>query len=169
MILHKKGEIVEYTNVLVQKIEPTDPSLDYDSFTSHADLQVQLWTGSAYPNIDWILRGNFKFSEELTDHDLIRAPKLAYTGTQAGDKLQLQWNANNTRFPNGIAPFNNDATLNDAFFTGEKVIDEKIDYYRLLTIYKVSREKLLIVQQHCAVAFVHNSDNRTLLIKRHKW
>ena len=169
-VQYQKGEIVEYTNQYWSAktvIEPTDPSLDYDSFTSHADLQVQLWTGSAYPNIDWILRGNFKFSEELTDHVLIRAPKLAYTGTQAGDKLQLQWNANNTRFPNGVAPFNNDATLNDAFFTGEKVIDDKIDDILFIDNTQSIPSVGETVNSATAlgeVAFVHTTgDNRTLL------
>ena len=121
---------IKYTNQYWKAkttVEPQDPDLEYQTFNSHVQALVSTRQNNAYSNLHFILRGNFTFPEELTDHVLIRAPKTQYAGTEVGDKLQLLWNDINTRYPGGVTPFNNDPSMTKTYFDGEHAIIEKIE------------------------------------------
>jgi len=127
---YAQGNIVKYNNQLWKakgEITPQTSALQMPSFSSHQRFLAGTYENNSYPNYDFILRGNFKFQEESTDHILIRAPATQYAGSGINDVLVLFWNDINTRNPSGTAPFGGDATLTKAFFDGEHTITSKID------------------------------------------
>ena len=167
---YTKFDIVKYTNQYWEAkttVEPQDPSLDYQTFDSHVQALVSTRENNLYSNLYFILRGNFSFPEELTNHVLIRAPKTQYAGTEIGDKLQLLWNNINTRYPNGVTPFNNDPIMNKAFFDGEHAIVEKVDDILLIDNTKAIPSIGETISSATAVAtvtYVHTTgDNRSLI------
>jgi len=170
--VYQPNEIVKYTNQYWKAkniIEPTDPSLDFQSFNSHIRHLISTYNEDTqlYDNVYYILRGNFLFQEEQTDHVLIRAPRLAYVATTPGDTLELFWNDINTRYPSGIGPFNNNPTLNKSFFDGNHVIEEKIDDILLVDNTQAIPSVGETISSSTAVgivAFVYTTgDNRTLI------
>jgi len=170
--VYQKDEIVKYTNQYWKAkniIEPTDPSLDFQSFSSHIRHLIGTYDAETqqYDNIYYILRGNFLFQEETTDHVLIRAPRLAYVATTPGDSLQLFWNDINTRYPSGVQPFNGDPTLNKQFFDGNHTITEKIDDILLVDNTQAIPSVNDVISSSTAVGVVAfrytTGDNRTLI------
>ena len=170
--VYEKDEIVKYTNQYWKAkniIEPTDPSLDFQSFSSHLRHLISTYdnTTQLYDNIYYILRGNFLFQEEDTDHILIRAPRLAYVATTPGDTLQLYWNDINTRYPSGVAPFNGNSTLTKEFFDGNHTIVEKVDDILLVDNTQAIPSVGETISSSTAVGIVAFSyttgDNRTLI------
>jgi hypothetical protein len=169
---YQKDEIVEYTNQYWKAkniIEPTDPSLDFPSFSSHLRHLISTYDANTqqYDNVYYILRGNFTFQEETTDHVLIRAPRLAYVATTPGDTLQLFWNDINTRYPSGVQPFNGNPTINKTFFDGNHTIADKVDDILLVdntqAIPSVG-ETISSATAVGVVAFTYTTgDNRTLI------
>ena len=167
---YTQEDIVKYTNQYWKAkttVEPQDPDLEYQTFDSHVQALVSTRENNAYSNLQFILRGNFSFPEELTDHVLIRAPKTQYSGTEVGDKLQLLWNDINTRYPSGIAPFNNDPLMTKAYFDGEHAIVQKIDDILLIDNTKAIPSVGETISSATAVAevtYVHTTgDNRSLI------
>ena len=163
-------DTVRYTNQYWQAkttVEPQDPSLEYQTFNSHVQALVSTLENNVYSNLYFILRGNFSFPEELTDHMLIRAPKGQYDGTEIGDKLQLLWNDINTRYPSGVTPFNNDPLMTKAFLDGEHAIVEKIDDILLIDNTQAIPSVGETISSATAVAVVtkvHTTgDNRSLI------
>jgi hypothetical protein len=173
--VYQKDEIVKYTNQYWKAksiIEPTDPSLDFPSFSSHLQHLISTYdtTTNQYDNIYYILRGNFLFQEEQTDHVLIRAPRLAYVATTPGDELELVWNDINTRYPSGVQPFNGNSTLSKTFFDGRHEIVDKIDDILLVDNTQAIPSVGETISSSTAVgivAFAYTTgDNRTLIYIR---
>ena len=135
---YAKGEIVKWQEQLWKAtaiILPKDDSIDYNSFRSSAQGHQAIKdanTAGTYIDIKHIVTGNYGLVNQSTDHILIRAPKNQYRGTQIGDVLHTKWNRLTTRYPSGRDPFNNDSTLNAAFFTGTHTINEKVDQILLV-------------------------------------
>ena len=174
---YAKGDIVKYTNQYWSAkniIEPTDPSLDFPSFNSHLRHLIGTYnqTTGTYDNVYYMLRGNFLFQEESTDHILIRAPRLAYVATTPGDTLELFWNDINARYPSapGIQPFNGNPTLSKQFFDGNHTIVDKIDDILLVDNTQAIPSVGETISSATAigiVAFVFTTgDNRTLIYIR---
>ena len=167
---YEDGSIVKYTNQFWRAkatVEPEDPSLDFNSFSSHVEQQVTTYDGENYDDFYFILRGNHTFVEDLADHVLIRAPKLQYDGTQIGDTLHLKWNDKNTRYPSGVQPFNGNQTLSGDFFTGEHLITEKVDDILLIDNTQAIPSVNETVSSDVAVgkvAYAYTTgDNRTII------
>jgi len=163
-------DIVKFTNQYWKAkttVEPQDLSLEYQTFNSHLQALVSTLENNVYSNLYFILRGNFSFPEELTDHMLIRAPKGQYDGTEVGDKLQLLWNDVNTRYPGGVTPFNNDPLMTKAFLDGEHAIVEKIDDILLIDNTQAIPSVGETISSATAVAVVTKvnitGDNRSLI------
>ena len=101
------------------------------TFESHASNQQSISDDynaetSQYPEIVFMMRGNYSMPTEATDHVLIRAEKEQWEGTKPGDKLTLKWNQFTTTSAGGVLPFNGDPVLNANFFNGQHIIVGKV-------------------------------------------
>ena len=167
---YQENQIVKYTNQFWKAktvVFPSDDSLAYPSFSSHIQEVIKTYDNGVYDNLWLILRGNFTFQEEATDHVLIKAQAVQYAGTEVGDKLQLIWNSKNTRYPSGVNPFNDTPALSSDFFNGEHVIQEKIDDILLVDNTQAIPDVGETINSEIAlgvVAYTYTTgDNRTLI------
>ena len=167
---YQENEIVQYTNQFWKAktvVFPSDDSLAYPSFSSHIQELIKTYENTVYDNLWLVLRGNFTFQEESTDHVLVKAQSVQYAGTEPGDKLQLLWNSKNTRYPSGVNPFNDTPELSSDFFNGEHVIQEKIDDILLVDNTQAIPDVGEVINSDIAlgvVAYTYTTgDNRTLI------
>jgi len=167
---YQQDDIVQYTNQFWKAkttVFPSDDSLAYPSFASHVNAVVGTDDDGVYDNLWLILRGNFTFQEEVTDHVLIRAQSVQYEGSAVGDKLQLIWNSKNTRYPSGVNPFNDSNILSSDFFTGEHIIEEKVDDILLVDNTQAIPDIGETISSDIALGIVvykyTTGDNRTLI------
>jgi hypothetical protein len=121
--------IVSYTGQLWKAGSSIDPSvtLSINTFDASVFVKEDQYTGTNYPEVEYIIRGNYAFAADSTDHVLIRAEESNYEATKPGDKLVLEWNEFTTRFPDGYLPFKGHDVLTKDFFTGEHTIVSKVD------------------------------------------
>ena len=124
-----QNEIVSYTGQLWKANSGINPeeTLTIDTFEASAFIKEQQYTGTNYPEIEYIVRGNYSFVDEPTDHILIRATTSNYEASKSGDKLVLSWNEFTTRFPDGYLPFSNDSVITKNFIEQEHTIVNKVD------------------------------------------
>ena len=127
---YASGDIVLYSDQLWRaKRNVTADAIQ--TFESHASNQQSISDDynaetSQYPEIVFMMRGNYSMPTEATDHVLIRAEKEQWEGTKPGDKLTLKWNQFTTTSAGGVLPFNGDPVLNANFFNGQHIIVGKV-------------------------------------------
>jgi len=89
---YNKNDIIKYGPNLFKAIAVIDGavgSIPYTTFDSYADIVTD--TDSSLLNL--LQTGNYKLNSKAnTTHLLVRAPKQAYEGSQAGDSIVLNWN-----------------------------------------------------------------------------
>ena len=167
---YSQGDVVNYKEQLWRarrEILPAETT-SFTTFNSSAlNISPLVDTNGNYPNIPFIIRGNYSFPTEATDHILIKAPATQYEATTPGDKLQLKWNQYTTRYPTGMLPFQNSTVITKDFITGEHVIVEKIDLIVLIDNTQAVPSQGDIVQTTAGKAEVYytynNPDNKTLI------
>ena len=167
---YEQGDIVSYKEQLWRarrQILPAETTV-FNTFNSSALNLVPLEDeNGSYPSIPFMIRGNYSFPEEATNHILIKAPASQYEATKIGDKLQLKWNEFTTRYPEGSLPFGNDLVITKDFINGEHPIVEKIDLIVLIDNTQAIPGVGDIVQTTAGKAEVYyrftNQDNRTII------
>ena len=167
---YAQGDIVKYKEQLWRarrQILPAETTV-FDTFSSSAlNLKPLEDDNGNYPSIPFMIRGNYSFPEEATDHILIKAPASQYEATKVGDKLQLQWNQFTYRYPEGVLPFGNDPVVTKDFINGEHAIVEKIDLIVLIDNTQAIPSVGDTVQTTAGKAEVYyrltNQDNKTII------
>ena len=71
-------------------ISAAQGTLTFNSFYDPTQLAKTTWTGTAYPEIVYAIRGNYNFNLP-TDHILVRASTVQYEGSAVGDTLVFNW------------------------------------------------------------------------------
>jgi len=94
---YQAGEIVRRQDSLWQAdfdILGAEANIQFDSFQSVPQIIDTLnLEASDAEDIPFLLAGNYPFTNQTTDHFLIRAPKTMYDGTGLGDEIVLHWNS----------------------------------------------------------------------------
>tara|TARA_Y100001978_G_scaffold32145_1_gene27920 strand:- start:26069 stop:39172 length:13104 start_codon:yes stop_codon:yes gene_type:complete len=85
-------------------ISAAQGTLTFNSFYDPTQIAKASWTGTAYPQIVYAIRGNYRFNVP-TDHILVRAPTAQYEGSAVGDTLAFNWKQYSQNYPNGVVPF----------------------------------------------------------------
>ena len=125
-----KGDVVLYNEQLWQA-DTNIEAQDVQTCSSHAsnaqaaENDYDVGSGS-YPEVPYMMRGNFSMPNASTDHILIRAEKEQWEASKAGDILTLKWNRYTTDGLGGQFPFNNDPVINESFINGNHVITNKV-------------------------------------------
>ena len=167
---YAQGDIVSYKEQLWRarrQILPAETTT-FTTFNSSAlNLSPLVDANGNYPDIPYIIRGNYSFPSEATDHILIKAPATQYEATKIGDKLQLKWNQYTTLSANGVLPFGNSPVLSKEFINGEHAIVEKIDLIILIDNTQAVPGVGDTVQTTAGKAEVYyrfnNPDNKTII------
>ena len=135
-IVYEQGNIVKYTEELWLARRTVQPATltSLNTFRSTAIVLDEKYDSQtlSYPNIEYIIRGNYSFPTETADHVLFRAPSDMYEASKAGDKFNTVWNEYTTSTPTGYLPFDADPVLTKAFFTKQQTIVDKIDVILLI-------------------------------------
>ena len=135
-ITYNQGDIVKYTEELWLARRTVQPAeiTSLNTFRSTAIVLDEKYDTitQAYPDIEYVIRGNYSFADEATNHVLFRAPSDMYEASKVGDKFNTVWNEFTTKTPLGYSPFNGDAVLNKQFFTKQHTIVDKIDVILLI-------------------------------------
>jgi len=131
------GDIVKFQEVLWQAVvdvEGAESNIQFGSFDGVAQSIERLNIGtSSSQKVNTILTGNYPFTNQTTDHLIIRAPEDMYEGSAIGDQIKLKWNlltfANQDQTEiEARQPFDNEiAGINGAFLTDKHEIRFKID------------------------------------------
>ena len=167
---YNQADIVSYKDQLWRarrQILPAETT-SFETFNSSAlNLKPLESETGTYPDIPFLIRGNYSFPTEATDHILVKAPASQYDATKIGDILHLKWNEFTTRYPTGMQPFNGDAVMTKDFITGSHTIVEKIDLIVLIDNTQAVPGVGDIVQTTAGKAEVYyvfnNPDNKTLI------
>jgi len=167
---YAQGDIVSYKEQLWRarrQILPAETTT-FTTFNSSAlNISPLVDANGNYPDIPYIIRGNYSFPSEATDHILIKAPATQYEATKIGDKLQLKWNQYTTLNASGVLPFDNSPVLSKEFINGEHSIVEKIDLIILIDNTQAVPGVGDTVQTTAGKAEVYyrfnNPDNKTII------
>ena len=124
-----QGSVVNYKGQLWQANSTIEPQeiTTLNTFDSNVFVKEGLYTGTNYPAIEYIVRGNYSFEQEATDHLLIRANISQFESTKVGDKLVLEWNEYTWLHPNGYLPFQAHSVITKDFIDGEHEIIAKVE------------------------------------------
>ena len=135
-VVYNQGDIVKYTEELWLARRTIQPSTvtSLNTFRSTAIVLDEKYDDQtlSYPGIEYVIRGNYSFPSEATNHVLFRAPSDMYEASKAGDKFNTVWNEFTTLKPAGYLPFDGDPILNKQFFTKQHTIVDKIDVILLI-------------------------------------
>ena len=136
LVTYLAGDIVLYSEQLWKARRKVEAQAvqTFQNFASNQQSKIDEYNTDTtqYPDVVYMMRGNYSMPNDATDHILIRAEKEQYEGTKPGDILTLEWNKYTTTTPAGIDPFNNDPVLNEALINGNHTIVGKVD--RVVTI-----------------------------------
>lgn len=111
------NDVVEYNDSFWQAnndIVPSQNNIVFSSFTNYNQLLVNLNLDSEDSDqVPLLLAGNYPFTNNLSDHFLIRVSNEMFEGADINDQIKLQWNlltnANQTqRVLEPRQPFNGD-------------------------------------------------------------
>ena len=125
------GDIVLY-NAQLWKSRKSQDADAIQQFSNHSSNQQSkgdeyISADQSYPEVEYIVRGNYTIPEESTDHILIRAETEQFEGTKPGDVLTLKWNRYTSSATAGIDPFNSDPVLTESFLNGDHTIVHKVE------------------------------------------
>ena len=168
---YASGDIVLYSDQLwrAKRIVEAQAVQTFENFSSNQQSKIDEYNSSTslYPDVVYMMRGNYSMPGDATDHILIRAEKEQYEGTKPGDILTLAWNRYTSSNPAGIAPFNNDPVLNEAFINGQHTIVGKVD--RVIEVISALAtpdvaDELITNTARCTVQYRYiNNDNKLIL------
>ena len=167
---YASGDIVLYSEQLwrAKRVVEAQAVQTFENFASNQQSKIDEYNTntSQYPDVVYMMRGNYSMPNDATDHILIRAEKEQYEGTKPGDILTLAWNRYTSTTPAGIAPFNNDPVLNESFLNGQHTIVGKVD--RVIEVICISnnliRDELITNTARCTVLQYRYIDNDNKLI-----
>ena len=127
-VSYVENDIIQYQENFWEAqfpISAAQGTLTFNSFYDPTQLAKTTWTGTAYPEIVYAIRGNYNFNLP-TDHILVRAPTSQYEGSAVGDTLVFNWKQYSQNYPNGILPFGSSGPAISEL-EGNKVIQAKVD------------------------------------------
>ena len=130
-VAYNINDIVLYRSQLwkSRKVQDADTIQQFLSHASNQQSKIDEYDSNdqSYPDVEYMVRGNYTIEDAPADHILIRAQTEQFEGTKPGDVLELTWNRYTTATAAGIAPFNGDAVLNEAFINGSHEIVHKVE------------------------------------------